>query len=807
MGFVDFRGFSFWGIFMMSRFKRSKCSSQSKFAFRRCVASLSILLQISPLTVPLAQAQTSGSSLASSTIPTSLPASFSMAPAVSFGGLGGCSSPIQSALSQVGSLFSGGAAGIGTGAVDASGCPTPTQVDVPSDCALMTPQLQAALTQSAATNVAAYSCKKAKLDSISTALTCITTAAGQINTQIGALQGHFAGMYQNASQIATAFKEQLDLTAQKSESVVERMEELQQAEERTNELLATINTQITQSRQSVEQIRLQRSELDRATSLLPAAHAQQCFRETTFSQYRCSTSSRDSAEARAGTTPLNAMLCLYEQNMRTTTTSAGARVSTSVSARTDAENARIQLEGALNSILSQMPTQTALPSNPEGLTSSMSQPSELDSIEDILARSEALSSLPTTAGFNPRSAFEQMMRYCYQVGERRAREQVRSGDVRRAREAIDSQEQTIQSNLATQLDSFTRQFEQNAASLSTNYGAIDRRSCENAPLGSTVGCLTSMKNALDAQLRGGAGEGEQVLRLTSGSTVGADIDDIRCRGLSGCRQQLLNKQRELRDRTAGLTRERDRFVSTVNTQMQSQVSAVLTSNPQLQMANQQLQSELASLNAQLGALGVSPGIEIKTVESPGRLEPDENGIMQPPENVLAYVGSQMSPPLLDISSGFLSDSMGGVASKAQEIEQLLAEARGQSGQISARLASCRSSAATAAAGEIRGLVSQLEGCEFLEQGHCNVGDDAVQSLLSDLTRLSSSGVPSTDISRIRTGIENSCPADQAELSGGSAPAATRLTRCSQVFREIESTVGRLRSSGDSSTGSAARSGD
>jgi hypothetical protein len=692
----------------------------------------------------------------------------------------------------------------------------------------MTPQLQAALTQSAATNVAAYSCKKAKLDSISMALTCITTAAVQINTQIGALQGHFAAMYQNASQIATAFKEQLDLTAQKSESLVERMEELQQAEQQTIELKTQIESQITQARQSVDQIRNQRTELERATSLLPAAHAQQCFRETTFSQYRCSTSARDSAESRAGTTPLNAMLCLYEQNMRTTTTSAGARVSTSVSARTDAENARIQLEGALNAILSQMPTQTALPSNPEGVTSSMSQPSELDSLEDILARSEALSSLPTSGGFNPRTAFEQMMSYCYQVGERRARAQALTGDVRRARDAIDTQEQSIRASTRTLLGDFTLRYEQNAASLSTVYRPFDRSACEGASLASTLSCLDTLKESLDAQLRGGAGEGEQVLRLTSGSTAGADIDDIRCRGLSGCRQQLLNKQRELRDRTAGITRERDRFVSTVNTQMQSQVSAVLTSNPQpgspredehdhhVQMANQQLQRDLVSLNVQLGALGVSPGIEIKTLESPGRLEPDENGIMQPPENVLAYVGSQMSPPLLDISSGFLSDSMGGVASKAQEIEQLLAEARGQSDQIAARMASCRSTSRTNALAEARAARTRLLQCQFYEGGYCGAAsEDTVTDLLQEIRGLTSAGISSSDVSSLRTGVQDACTLNREAVAlrreGEGLTMSTgemsTLAECQATFQEFETRISALRSTGDSESGSAARSGD
>ncbi len=789
----------------MNRFRRAPFVQQG-------IASALIAMQFMGLFVPrVTYAQTSSSTLSGSTIPTSLPQQFSAAPAVSMGGLGGCTSPIQSALSQVGSLFS--ASGAAGAALDASGCPMPVAVTVPSSCATMTETLRATLERNAGINVAAYSCKKAKLDSISQALSCVSTAAGQINTQIGALQSHFASMYQNGTQISNAFKTLIDEKTKKLQNVDERMEEIEQAESETNQLLTQIDTQITQARASVDRLRLQRSELDRARELMPAAHAQECFREKVVSSYRCSTSARASAEERASQTPLNAMLCMYEQRLQTVSSGGQTRTSTGVSAANDAQSARTQLQSALESALSQMPNQTTLPTSQEGVSSSLAQPSAISSLEQINAYADAnLAGLPAANGFNPAEVFKSMMSYCFRVGQQLTRAQEQTGDIKRAQEGVDALEGEVRAGLSTQLAAFTRRYEENSSAMTTQYSPFNRSACENAKPAQTVSCLQGMKTALDAQLRGGSGEADQVLFI-GGATGGGvtDPDNIACRGLSGCKRQLLNKRRELNDlvgENGRLLRDRESFVSSFNSQMTAQSSAVLAQNPQLSVMNQSLQSQLNALNTQLGALGVSPGISIRTVEGSGRLEPDENGLMQPPENVLEFVGSQMSPKLMDLSGDFLSEGMSGVADKAREVEEKLAEAQGKIGEVGARMASCREESAKAAVTNAKQAVSHLENCQFYERAYCGASDDRFHDLVADIGRLSGNGVSAEDVERLRSGVEQGCvatPETQATGTSRTTTEASQIRRCNSVFQEVETAVGGLRSAGGAGGGSSAGS--
>jgi len=628
---------------------------------RRGVALTLVWLQVSSglssAWMSEARGQTSPSVLAGSTIPTALPQSFlaSTYGASSSGCMGNLQATLQSVGTQFAGMLSSGKKGLSAMNLDASGCPKEVKVAIPSSCpsAEAVKQLEAA----AAVNIAALECKAAKLEALNQALACIQQGVGTVNQQVGALNAHYAAIYQNASLIAAEFKKQTDMIAQKGEKVDVRMEEMGKAIEQTNSLKKQIDAQIQQASNMVRGYKDSIFRLDQAKKTIPAAHAQQCFKEKVVSSYQCTTAVDAAPELKGAKTAYDAMLCQYEQQLQVISGKGGVQKSTSASNKGNAANAKSQLQSVLDGLLGKMPTQTGLTlgqassNGAPAADPSSTQPTGITSMKDVDAyiASGAFNALPSTGSFNPSQIFREIMSSCFKDGEAALKKQTETGDIHNAMEQIEVMEENIRAQNSTMLGDFTTLSSANGAALSTVYSPYSNKDCESGDPSKAVDCMKTMKTLLDNQLQGKESEKPAIMDI-GGATLDKG-DNFSCTGLMQCSQMLGNKKKELADRGTALKRDQEVFNTQMSTSMNSMAKTVLGGNPQASQMNAMLNSDMTALNAQLRALGVG-AVKFEAFKAPkGQLEKDDNGVTMPPENELEHVGGQMTPALIDTSTG------------------------------------------------------------------------------------------------------------------------------------------------------------
>lgn len=783
--------------------KRARPGSRANAAvFRRGMALTLIWLQvssgISSAWMSEARGQTNPSALAGSTIPTALPQSFM---ASTYGAsANGCMGSLQSTLQSVGTQFMGilSAGKKGTSALnlDATGCPKEVKIAIPSACpsAEAVKQLEAA----AAVNIAALECKAAKLEALNQALACIQQGVGTVNQQVGALNAHYAAIYQNASLIAAEFKKQTDMVTQKGEKVDVRMEEIGKAIGETNALKKQIDSQIQQASNMVRGYKDSIFRLDQAKKTIPAAHAQQCFKEKVVSSYQCTTAVNAAPELKGAKTAYEAMLCQYEQQLSVVSGRGGMQKSTSASSQGSAANAKSQLQSVLDGLLGKMPTQTSLtlgqPSSngAPAADPSSTQPTGITSMKDVDAyiASGAFSALPSTGSFNPSQIFRDIMASCFKDGEAALKKQTETGDIHNAMEQIEVMEETIRAQNSTLLGDFTTLSSANGAALSTVYSPYSNKDCESGDPSNAVKCMKTMKTILDNQLQGK--ESEKPTTMDIGGATLDKADNFSCTGLMQCSQLLANKKKELADRGTALKRDQEAFNTQMSSSMNSMAKTVLGGNPQAAQMNALLNNDMTALNAQLRALGVG-AIKFEGFKPPqGQLEKDDNGVTLPPDNVLEHVGGQMTPPLIDSSTV-----------DGSSLEQALADAQSKRGEasgvgteIAAKVQECKKEKVGAAKKELIAAAQQLEDCKFyIEDNYCGVGEQGLASLLDDIGDLTGTGFSGDEIADLESGVSGTCVAQSptADAKDAGSEQARMERTCRTVYSNLEDKVGAMQS--------------
>jgi len=679
--------------------------------------------------------------------------------------------------------------------VDATGCPKEVKVTIPSSCpsAEAVKQLEAA----AAVNLAALECKAAKLEALNQALACIQQGVGAVNQQVGALNAHYAAIYQNASLISAEFKKQADMITQKGEKVDVRMKEIGQAIEQTNSLKQQIDSQIQQASNMVRGYKDSIFRLDQAKKTIPAAHAQQCFKDKVVSSYRCTTAANAAPELQGSKTAYDAMLCQYEQQLQTVSGSGGLKVSTSANSKTNAANAKSQLQSVLDGLLGKMPTQTGLTlgqpssSGAPAADPSVTQPTGITSMKDVDAyiASGAFSALPSTTSYNPSQIFRDIMSSCFKEGEAALKKQTETGDIHNAMEQIEVMEETIRGQNSGMLDQFTTLSSSNGAALTTVYSPYNNKDCESGDPSKAVSCMKTMKTLLDNQLQGK--DTEKPTTMDIGGATLDKLDNFACTGLMQCSQMLSNKQKELADRGTALKRDQEAFNTQMSTSMNSMAKTVLGGNPQVAQMNALLNNDMTALNAQLRALGVG-AIKFEGFKPPeGQLETDKNGVTLPPSNVLEHVGGQMTPPLIDSSSvdgSSLEQALADAQSKRSE-------AAGLGSEITAKVQECKKEKISAAKVALMEAGRAVEDCRGVVGAYCDDSADALVNLKKDISKLTGTDrtssertgteLTSSEIGTLNSGIDKGC----SELSAATGPTRADAVKCDGVFDTLEDAVG------------------
>jgi hypothetical protein len=141
----------------------------------------------------------------------------------------------------------------------------------------------------------------------------------------------------------------------------------------------------------------------------------------------------------------------------------------------------------------------------------------------------------------------------------------------------------------------------------------------------------------------------------------------------------------------------------------------------------------------------------------------------------------------------------------------LEESKGKMSSIASKAAACSAEAAKKGKEGLVEAVANLEGCQFHQQGFCGTSKDAVEELLSAIGSLSGGQLTSAEVSKLKTGVKNSCP-DTPDVrlkdKDKGMDELMQIDNCDAVFDDVEGKVSALggasRSSGDGSSSRGAR---
>src|SRR5690606_28341891 len=173
--------------------------------------------------------------------------------------------------------------------------------------------------------------------------------------------------------------------------------------------------------------------------------------------------------------------------------------------------------------------------------------------------------------------------------------------------------------------------------------------------------------------------------------------------------------------------------------------------------SQALDTNIAALNNALASLGVSRLMEFDRIEAE-QLQPGEDGVVQPPQNVLGLIGALMNPPMRDVSGNSFAKALSGVGRKHEEISQDMAELLQAKRRLAVLADECSVKELVKLDREFRGAIGDFDEANCgLMQDFCGSSDneDRIADLISALNGMGS-GLPGRRVYSLRSGLAGLC---------------------------------------------------
>jgi hypothetical protein len=160
------------------------------------------------------------------------------------------------------------------------------------------------------------------------------------------------------------------------------------------------------------------------------------------------------------------------------------------------------------------------------------------------------------------------------------------------------------------------------------------------------------------------------VQMKGNSTDPVTAFNFTCSGVDGCITTMQNLVTNLTTESQKLTQTKKTFITQANQSLESFKSQM---TQVLNIQNQALQKRLGDLKKTLASNGVTDPLTTQSVQrSP--LKKGENGLYEMPYDLLATIGGDMSPPLIDPNGGSFDGARASIASAIQNDEQKGSEA-------------------------------------------------------------------------------------------------------------------------------------
>jgi hypothetical protein len=311
-----------------------------------------------------------------------------------------------------------------------------------------------------------------------------------------------------------------------------------------------------------------------------------------------------------------------------------------------------------------------------------------------------------------------------------------NSDYLKAYKKIEKNKQDIRDKMSQFLSSYSEIYKQVYSEFGVTMTPLDLTKCtaSTTALNGELNCVKDLQTQLTSIYNGSGSNSSMTVQMKGNSTDPVTAFNFTCSGVDGCITTMQNLVTNLTTEHQKLTQTKKTFIMQANQSLESfksQMSQVLS------VQNQALQSRLNELKKVLSANGVTDPLTTQSVQR-RPLEKDENGLYKMPEDLLATIGGDLKPPMIDPASGSFDNARSSIARTIQENEQKGAEAEQVMAMITQEQKHCAKEAAEVLEKKSLGYMDEYTR-QCLPSICVNKGKTAIQELIADVLDAAPSG--------------------------------------------------------------------
>jgi hypothetical protein len=416
---------------------------------------------------------------------------------------------------------------------------------------------------------------------------------------------------------------------------------------------------------------------------------------------------------------------------------------------------------ALRAVLEQMtleaPTDAKIPTTQQDLVNNSQQSRVVLTVADVKSRYYQRLSQFKIGNTNAGDIVVGTLNYCYNTATKSvARDQQDANSlIGQANFNINTEKQNILDSMKPLYQKYNTQYTDNMRALTGANYPLNTTACTNAAADTQVKCLEDIRKNLTGLYSGTSANSTmtfQVKGVAANSTL-----SFTCQGLSGCVTNLQNVSRNLTIDKKKLENDKKNYVSTANKSVQDYA---MTVSKMLSGPSQMLRMKIDSLSNAVRELGGQMPNATTTMK-PEAPQFDQEGLMKPPTNPLAFIGSNVTPALPEMNA--LSVSLPG---NIDSVPRLQAELM----KISTLKDTCTAQRNRGILDNVINLSTSAQDCSSSRHCEPDKAAQTIQTLTAAVNRLQGTpGVTPQSLASLQTGVQTFCP----EHGTGQTPNQTQ----------------------------------
>lgn len=409
------------------------------------------------------------------------------------------------------------------------------------------------------------------------------------------------------------------------------------------------------------------------------------------------------------------------------------------------------LSALLQTIFNNMSNQTTLTpltkDSADSLAAQQAQVSGINSPADVLNQYGAQLAAFNTGPLNVQQVFLSGLESCYEAAQNAvgAQENQPGSTVYMYMQRVSADSTSFRASV----NQFTSKYSDLYNSFWTTLGMtgpVNATTCMAAATSTTgkMSCANDLTTNFEGLYTGTTPNSQVNVSVPGVSSSPPTTFTINCYGVNGCVTQFKNAINNVTQETTRLDQVKSSYIQQANSSIQSFATNMST---QISTQTSAVQSNLLSLKSQLAALGVTfqlPGgitpetlVKGQTTNSQGQ---QVDGLYNMPQNILAVIGGNANPPLLDLTQGGFDNAAQNVQQQIQTDQQNVSQANSAISQIKAAAATCQQEiqhkAIESVVTKANALNTQCDNnAVWCQQG----GSSQLQNLQSSLAQISDDG--------------------------------------------------------------------